>query len=424
MAWLAFDADQQRQTQLLVAALNETSAIDELGLGVFRDLITGALHPGLTVLHTRAKYLLFIPHDFKSLSGDSADSVAAEAERREVRLISTLLDFYRADQSGDSDRGIIGRRGGADTRRPSDAYWGLLRRLDIVHGPGAASRRALFEEVAESKAAARGALGFRSDDDVDTESNTAWRELPPIALDRGFAFTREEADWLAQRFRDAERHVEPDRRSLIHWLLTESQADPVGALERLRDAHRPGEHEALESMPAATRHVVYLGSELNRVAYGARILYNYLCATGMPAHAPDRDEYVDRHDESLTAWAAEFRSDPVTPETIGALDDWARSELERRRAPGASIHRLRRAHSFLSDWQRLAESPIDLRSSDAAARLVTQREALLKPGRARINNTELLRTWGGESGLMNFDYNWVVARRVIGDVCEGLAANA
>ena len=83
VSWLAFDADQQRQTQLLMAALNETSAIDELGLGVIRDLIAGALHPGLTVLHTRAKYLLFIPHDFTSLTGDSADGVAEEAEQRE-----------------------------------------------------------------------------------------------------------------------------------------------------------------------------------------------------------------------------------------------------------------------------------------------------------------------------------------------------
>ena len=85
----------------------------------------------------------------------------------------------------------------------------------------------------------RGALAFRTDDDVDTELNTTWRELPPIALDRGFSFSREEADWLAQRFCDAEEHVDPERRSLIYWLLTESRSDPAGALERLQAAERP-----------------------------------------------------------------------------------------------------------------------------------------------------------------------------------------
>jgi hypothetical protein len=367
---------------------------------------------------------LFIPRDFHDLAGTTPERVADEARKREVRRIAALRRHY-SDNSEDNDRGIIGRRRGEDTRQlPSTLYWGLLRRLDIVRGPAGASRSDLFAAAARATVDAKWSAAFRTEDDLETELDPTWREMPAEATDQGFSLSGEEADWLAQRFCDAERLVEPDRQSLIHWLLTESRADPVGALERLRDADRPWEHQARSSMPAATRHVVSLGSDLNRVAYGARILYNYLCATGMPATAPEREEYLARHGESMEKWVAEFRADPVTLQTMEALNEWAGSELERRRAPGASKTRWRLAHRFLSDWRILAGSSVDLLKSDEAARLVTQREALLKPGRARISNTELLRTWEGESGLLNFDFNWEVARRVVGDVCEGLAADA
>ena len=39
VAWLSFDAEQQRRTQLMLAALSNQGTVDELGLGVFRDLM-------------------------------------------------------------------------------------------------------------------------------------------------------------------------------------------------------------------------------------------------------------------------------------------------------------------------------------------------------------------------------------------------
>ncbi len=43
---MSFDAEQQRRTQLMMAALASQGTVDELGLGTARDLIAGALHPG------------------------------------------------------------------------------------------------------------------------------------------------------------------------------------------------------------------------------------------------------------------------------------------------------------------------------------------------------------------------------------------
>lgn len=72
IAWLSFDQDQQQRTQLLMAALSQQGTVDELGMGILRDLIAGVLFPGHTVLHTRAKYLLFLPRDFVGLKGMTA----------------------------------------------------------------------------------------------------------------------------------------------------------------------------------------------------------------------------------------------------------------------------------------------------------------------------------------------------------------
>ena len=72
----------------------------------------------------------------------------------------------------------------------------------------------------------------------------------------------------------------------------------------------------------------------------------------------------------------------------------SRSDVHREPAEAAGV-----AHTSSSVTGEVsADSPVDLLRSDEAARLVTQREAVLKPGRTRINNTELLRTWEGESG--------------------------
>ena len=59
--WLDVDAEQ-RQKMLEVADLfRETGTIDDLGVGTIRDAISDLLFPGTSVLHTRLRYVLFIP---------------------------------------------------------------------------------------------------------------------------------------------------------------------------------------------------------------------------------------------------------------------------------------------------------------------------------------------------------------------------
>ena len=197
VAWLNFDAEQQRRTQLMMAALAGQGTVDELGLGIIRDLISGTLHPGMTVLYTRAQYLLFVPRIYRGLSGRTTDSVISEGRKQESRLINALVSHYDAHRD-ETDRGIIGRRRGDDTRQLASAiYWGMLQDLDILHLPG--SLTDYCRHVAGQSTLRHTRSLLQGEDDVDDSAQLVWRELPKAdpATPTSFDLSRDEAEWLS-----------------------------------------------------------------------------------------------------------------------------------------------------------------------------------------------------------------------------------
>ena len=87
---------------------------------------------------------------------------------------------------------------------------------------------------------------------------------------------------------------------------------------------------------------------------------------------------------------------------------------------GASIFRWGRTMTFLRQLQQLVSTSSDLLADSRAAKLITSREASLKPGRARLVQRDRLRTWEGDSGYFRVDYNWSPARRMLEDIHAGL----
>ena len=61
IGWLDGDETQRRQMLEVVKLFQDESSIDELGIGTVRDTFSNALFPATSILHTRARYLLFIP---------------------------------------------------------------------------------------------------------------------------------------------------------------------------------------------------------------------------------------------------------------------------------------------------------------------------------------------------------------------------
>ena len=73
---------------------------------------------------------------------------------------------------------------------------------------------------------------------------------------------------------------------------------------------------------------------------------------------------------------------------------------------------------FLDDWWQLAEQRKHF--SPEAQALVTQRELMLKRGRARITYPEARSTWSPGAGTGALSYRWEVARGHLNDIARGL----
>jgi hypothetical protein len=61
LAWLDHSEVQRRRMMEVIGLFREKGTVDDLGLGSIRDTFSELLFPGTSTLHTRAKYLLFVP---------------------------------------------------------------------------------------------------------------------------------------------------------------------------------------------------------------------------------------------------------------------------------------------------------------------------------------------------------------------------
>src|SRR5690625_812787 len=113
----------------VVDLFRERDTVDEIGVGAIRDTISDILFPGTSTLHTRLRYVLFVPWlvDMAVSTTTSSNGASAKLRDLEVRLINSLL---RGEErySLAENRGIIGRDARRSLKRmPSEMYWACLR---------------------------------------------------------------------------------------------------------------------------------------------------------------------------------------------------------------------------------------------------------------------------------------------------------
>ncbi|TIC80331.1 DUF6361 family protein [Crenobacter intestini] len=411
VAWLSFDHDQQQRTQLLMAALSQQGTVDELGMGILRDLVAGVLFPGHTVLHTRAKYLLFLPRDFTGLKGSTAEALSKAARKAETDRIAALRRHYEPHLQG---KGIIGYTTGSETKQmPSGSYWGLLRRLGIYKGKG--SLWDAYSDLATERSARLRRSMFHAEDEDDqvTPEIGLWDELPePDDEFDGFDLSTDEAAWLREKFLLSDKSP-VNARSLVSWLLDPDREEWVEGLSRVWD------HPQVDEFPAITAEAMWLGRDADRLVFGARILYNYLCAVGRPDDTVVRDQLVEKYEKAMKDWLTR-RDELPSPDRLAELNAWATSRLDATHASQAARIRWGRTMAFLTQWLKDVSASQDLLADKKAETTITKREASLKPGRARLVQRDRLRNWKGDAGYFEMDYNWAPAQRLINDIHAGL----
>src|SRR4051794_21980860 len=119
LKWLDFSRDEQQRIAELIRLFSQPESRDELGIGVVRDVFSNLMFPGVSVIQTRARYLLFVPWLFQRgvRLGRSGPPLAAWVERHERALVETI-------RKGGDQEGLIGRLAGVRVKiLPSTIYW-------------------------------------------------------------------------------------------------------------------------------------------------------------------------------------------------------------------------------------------------------------------------------------------------------------
>ena len=365
---------------------------DELGIGQIRDALGEALFPGTSTLHTRARYLLFIPWIFQRAA--SRPSPSLEADRMERRLIRTIRD-------SDDYAGLLGLQAGATLKTlPSSVYWSMLREYRILRDPALTAQNVLSLDGR--------AIGGDDIEDGSGGKFRAWSTtLPqpphgfPDNVEGGFALRYEEAGWLRERILD-----EAPGTLLSHFAIhrpsTESSA--------------PWADAASLSATGDARALLGDARSFSAVMHGAQLLYNLMLAEQHEDAGFQADtDRSDRYRSQMAHWA----------ETLPAVVDtetWDLDGLLRRVeiVRGAPIHP--RSARFVRDWHVLLRRvpPADVSDHPDARSLIAGREKQNKGPQARLGNIRRLQTWGGGSGAGALVYRWPTVRGILNDIHDGL----
>ncbi len=397
--WLDHSEQQRRQMLEIVDLFREKGTLDELGVGQIRDAFADRFFPGTSTLHTRARYLLFVPWILTRLERKRVPSAKFDEWARwdQAQLVKSLV-------AGGESTGVIGITARASIQTPPSAiYWSALRALGIMRFPH--TYGSYLRSLDGHYRSERGAL--RSDDGELVEASTqTWHtSLPPApsslfeAVD--FDFTRDEAEYIQERI-----VTQQPNTLLSEFSSSELPADAVDY---------PWQHPAVSGLPTELRSDLAHAERFSLLAQGAYLVYNVMLAeaavnAGMTAHEGASERYRD----VVAQWSAEMTA------AADLFTGWDVQQLWRSLADFGRHIPLRTRH-FIETWTRLAlEGHSRIADDTTARRLIEERERQLKHSLARLQNRRALENWGGDSSTGRLSYRWRNARQIIVDVRDGL----
>ncbi|WP_022919747.1 DUF6361 family protein [Ruania albidiflava] len=405
--WLALDPEHRRRMMEAVDQFRDQGTVDNLGLGGIRDAFSDTLFPGTSTLHTRLRYVLFIPWLLQDASHKASLAEMQSAFREnEFRLIDALK---RGETAGGAE-GVMGREAGRNLHRlPSAVYWGMLSRWQIFT-PGFTTRSYFERELLRREEVATAPQADDPEARVHLTPTGLDERLPDpprrLLTRADFTLRPHEAAYLSETITrttagSALAHLVVHRPAT--WTNADSTPDTIG-------------HPAIRSeLPVDLDTLVDRAERFALLAHGANLLYNLLLA--------EETRRTDRHGNDLTE---DYRN---------RLSDWFAEAQERRpfyqddRTQAAQMvaQRGRRltplTASFLATWAdtvTAARTVADLIEPPSTGDLIRQRERQVKGSRARFapGNQRALDGWSGASGTNRYSYRWSYVRRHLQDLYD------
>ncbi len=395
--WLDHSERDRERMLDVIDLFAEPDTRDELGLGGIRDSFAEQLFPGVSVVQTRARYLLFVPWMYLDLEhrGVPAGHVETRARRDEIALINQL------SVAPDHD-GTIGIQARDKLKRlPSNVYWQALGRYGIRLFPGRLDLYHRSFDAFQQRTSRHHALARERDDETGEPTPLNWHAGLPSPPDdfptrADFLLRREEAEYLQER------------------ILTTA---PGTLLAFLADRGRPHDrttfpwvHPQAGNYPDRIRELLHHARCFSEAIHGAPLLYNLMLAE--QTDNSGRDNYRD----FLAGWAGELAGRSVE------LADWDRQRFWELVRNGPSQVTFQ-AQTFVNGWLELALSSDQaegVADNDAARELVRERERQLKGPLARLDNRRSLELWNGSSGMGRMAFRWHTAQTLVGDILAGL----
>lgn len=193
---------------------------DEIGFLIVHQRYADRFFPGTSVLHTRLRYVLFVPWLYRDEQAKPAKGQRTQdsMKRREYLLTGRLMK---------EPFGVIGSRNypAPVEQRPSQVYWGALQRWGIVReqeGTGPLSRYQVERIIAVKPG------GPLKDDEGTLLNGASWPFVcpePPEEWNQegegtlSFDLTATEKKFLAKRLRGLASPKNPGARSIFSLLV-------------------------------------------------------------------------------------------------------------------------------------------------------------------------------------------------------------
>ncbi len=397
ISWLDLTSSDRNKVRSILDLFSEQGTVDELGLGSLRDAFSDALFPGTSVLHTRLRYVIFVPWLYQILEHRGAGGDVAEAARKkEIELIDHL-----AVTGEDGVIGVQARKSLA--RLPSSVYWFALSRWGIfVPQQSLSWYHTHFSELRRERRPEVTA----DDPGVLQSMRFTWHPRlpsPPAGFpsDITFDLTRQEAEFVQAQL------VTQCKGSLLAWLAdhaTEVLPDSLWELLSQRN------------LPDEIAHTLELARQFSLVVEGAPLFYNLMLAEKRgEVNQSDSDRALAQgYRQAFTEWLARAQGDL---QNFRADTLWAFVARQQVRCPALQRRFVERWLDLLRD----GEAEQLLESSEIRS-LIELRERQLKGAhRARLANKGRLSDWRGSVGVGRMQFRWSQVRRLLTDLHEGLA---
>lgn len=404
LGWIDFSKEERDKALGILRLLQDSGAVDELGIGIVRDAFADAFFPGTSTLLTRAKYFVVVPYIIQEKieecgrSSLTARQTLEAINKEERRFGERMLEKHKNDRTV----GIIGStaisQGRWVRRSPSELYWNGIRTLGICKSKGLSLLQYVSAGLESCRARGRTLGTFKrgevdGGDDLDAGSMLGFKPLDIEAIHK--------KGWM----KDADISLTNDEATYLREKILSNVGGSVfaSALENNVDLMKYGGNfiafaeDMSRYVDGRTRNLLALACYFSLIVYAGRVRYNIILQG-------------DRSNEARECWDA-FAQEGIPTES--RMED----VLETLQIQGTSLH-----HNATAEFLRQLAAALHGRDWERMDSLIKNREKAIKgKERAKLFHAEKYpaTNWIGGKFL---DYRLPDTARIVADIYEGLGA--